>query len=418
MLRRQTDKQIELEMVSIDQLMPEDHLLRKIDEHVDFNFIYDKVETYYSTTNGRPPVDPVMLFKMMFVGYLYGIRSERQLEREIQTNVAYRWFLGLGLTEKVPHHSTISFNRHQRFQGTTAFQDIFDEVVVKAMEQGMVSGRVLFSDSTHLKANANRQYFTRETVKVETQSYINELDEAVTEDREEHGKKPLGKKKKEEWKTVRKSTTDPESGYLYREGKPEGFYYLDHRTTDIKFNIITDVHVTPGNVHDSQPYLERLKRQLSRFQFPVEAVALDAGYFTTPICKGIENLGIMAVIAHRRYRPVKGRIPKWKYTYDPTTNTYTCPNGKPLTYSTTNREGYRQYHSNPEDCKTCPLLSTCTQSQNHKKVLTRHVWEESKERVRMNRLLKEGKAIYRMRKYKIERSFADSKQLHGLRYCR
>ncbi|MFB4161660.1 IS1182 family transposase [Geomicrobium sp. JSM 1781026] len=418
MLRRNQEKQIELEMVSIDQLIPDDHLLRTIDEQIDFSFIYDKVEGYYSKDNGRPPIDPVMLFKMMFVGYLYGIRSERQLEREIQINVAYRWFLGLGLTEKVPHHSTISFNRHKRFKGTDVFQKIFDDVVFMAMEQNMVGGRVLFTDSTHLKANANRHRFTRETVGVETKAYLEDLDEAVNEDRAAHGKKPLAKKEKEETKTIRQSTTDPESGYLYREGKPEGFYYLDHRTTDMKMNIITDVHVTPGNVHDSQPYLERLKHPLNTFSFPVEAVALGSGYLTTPICKGIETLGIMAVIGHRRYAPVKGRMPKWKYHYDPEANTYTCPNGKTLTYSTTNREGYRQYHSNPEDCQACPLLSQCTTAKNHKKVISRHVWEASKERVRENRLSHAGKQVYRMRKYKIERSFADSKELHGLRYCR
>ncbi|ERN55184.1 IS5/IS1182 family transposase, partial [Alkalihalophilus marmarensis] len=83
----------------------------------DFNFIYDRVKSFYSQDNGRPPIDPVILFKMMLVGYLFGIRSERQLEKEIQTNVAYRWFLGLNLTDSVPHHSTISFNRHKRFKG-------------------------------------------------------------------------------------------------------------------------------------------------------------------------------------------------------------------------------------------------------------------------------------------------------------
>ncbi|MCM3763297.1 IS1182 family transposase [Alkalihalobacillus oceani] len=419
MLRPVRDKQIELEMVSIDQLVPEDHLLRKIDDTIDFSFIYDKVRPFYSEDNGRPPVDPVMLFKMMFIGYLYGIRSERQLEKEIQTNVAYRWFLGLGLLDSVPHHSTISFNRHKRFKDTTVFQDVFDEIVLLAVEHRMVGGRVLFTDSTHLKANANKRKFVKETVQVETQDYIKELDQAIEEDRKAHGKKPLPKKDKEvEVKEVKVSTTDKDSGYMFREGKPEGFFYLDHRTTDLKFNIITDVHVTPGNVHDSRPYLERLDRQCQRFGFDLEAVGLDAGYLTVPICHGLEKRKIMGVIAHRRFSPKKGLFPKWKYTYDVDSDTYTCPNAKTLTYSTTNREGYRQYHSNPETCKSCPLLSQCTAAKNHKKVITRHVWESSKETVRDNRLSPEGKVIYKKRKETIERSFADAKQLHGLRYCR
>lgn len=246
MLRPIREKQIELEMVSIDQLVPEDHLLRKIDATIDFSFIYDKVRPFYSEDNGRPPVDPVMLFKMMLVGYLYGIRSERQLEKEIQTNVAYRWFLGLGLTDSVPHHSTISFNRHKRFKNTTVFQDVFDEVVLLAVEHRMVGGRILFTDSTHLKANANKRKFVKETVQVETQDYINELDQAIEEDRKEHGKKPLPKKEKEvEVKEIKVSTTDKDSGYMFREGKPEGFFYLDHRTltSNITLSLMSTSHL-------------------------------------------------------------------------------------------------------------------------------------------------------------------------------
>ena len=84
----------------------------------------------YCKDNGRPAIDPVVLFKMLFIGYLYGIRSERQLEKEIQVNVAYRWFLGLSLTDEVPDHSTISQNRRRRFKGTDIFQKVFDEIVL------------------------------------------------------------------------------------------------------------------------------------------------------------------------------------------------------------------------------------------------------------------------------------------------
>lgn len=205
---------------------------------------------------------------------------------------------------------------------------------------------------------------------------------------------------------------------MYREGKPEGFFYLDHRTTDFKYNMITDVFVTPGNVHDSRPYLERLERQKERFGFHVEAVALDSGYLTVPICKGLQDRNIFGIIGHRRFHPTKGLFPKWKFTFDEETNTYQCPNGNTLPYRTTTRQGYREYVSNPEDCIKCPLLEQCTRSRNHQKVVTRHVWEDSKEWVRQNRLSKSGKMLYQKRKETIERSFADAKQLHGLRYCR
>ena len=149
-------QQMQYEFVCLDELVPEDHLLRVIQKHVDFSFIREKVRQYYCEDNGRPAIDPVVLFKMIFIGYLYGIRSERQLEKEIQTNIAYRWFLGLSLTDRVPDHTTISWNRRTRFKNTNVFQEIFDEIVRLAIQHRMVGGRVLISDSTHLKSKCEQ----------------------------------------------------------------------------------------------------------------------------------------------------------------------------------------------------------------------------------------------------------------------
>ncbi|WP_139378312.1 IS1182 family transposase [Mesobacillus jeotgali] len=418
MFRPRRDSQNEAEFVFIEDLVPEDHFLRKVDKYIDFSFIEKKVRPFYSENNGRPS-DPIMLFKMMFIGYFYGIRSERQLEREVQMNVAYRWFLGLKLNDPVLDHSTISWNRRKRFKDTNIFQEIFDEIVLLAINHKMVGGRVLFTDSTHLKANANKHKFTREEIEIETREYIEELNKAVDEDRTNHGKKPLKEREEvTETKEIRKSTTDPDCGFMSRDNKQEMFCYLDHRTTDMKFNIITDAYVTPGNVHDSVPYLSRLDRQIDRFGFKVEAVALDSGYLTNPICKGLHDRSIFGVIAHRRYQPTKGLFPKWKFTYDKEQDIYTCPNDQELVYRTTTRDGYREYKSDSKKCSECPLLKECTRSKNKQKVITRHVWEDFKEKVRLNRLSLSGKMLYKYRKEKVERSFADSKELHGLRYCR
>lgn len=188
MFKPKRESQNEAEFVFLEDLVPEDHLLRKVDKYIDFSFIGEKVRPFYSESNGRPS-DPIMLFKMMFIGYFYGIRSERQLEREVQMNLAYRWFLGLKINDQVPDHSTISWNRRKRFKDTNIFQEIFDEIVLQAMNHKMVGGRVLFTDSTHLKANANKHKFTREEVEVETRDYIKELNKAIEEDRVNHGKK-------------------------------------------------------------------------------------------------------------------------------------------------------------------------------------------------------------------------------------
>uniref|UniRef100_UPI002B4C01FA transposase n=1 Tax=Cellvibrio fontiphilus TaxID=1815559 RepID=UPI002B4C01FA len=197
---------------------------------------------------------------------------------EVQVNVAYRWFLGLSLTDKIIDASTFSQQRRRRFLATDIEQHIFDEIVRQAIGQGLVGGDVLYTDSTHMKANANKKKFEIHTVTQTPTEYLIALEVAIDEDRIANGKAPLKEKAVDtEPKTrdIKVSTTDPESGYLTREGKPQGFYYLDHRTTDAKHNIITDTYVTPGNVHDSKPYLARLDRQLTAFNIYPQAVGLD-----------------------------------------------------------------------------------------------------------------------------------------------
>lgn len=419
MLKKPQDQQIKYEFVCIDDLVPKEHLLRKIARHIDFSFIREKVEDLYCPDNGRPAIDPVVLFKMLFLGYLFGIRSERRLVEEIKVNVAYRWFLGLRLEDKVPDASTISQNRRRRFRHSQIYQEIFDEIVLLAMRRKLADGRVLYTDSTHLKASANKNKFVEKQVAKSTRDYLEALDRDVERDREEHGKKPLPPSDGQgESKTTKISTTDPDSGYMIRDGKPKGFFFLDHRTVDGKHCIITDTHVTPASVHDSIPYLGRLDRQRERFGFEVEAVGLDAGYATAGICKGLEDRNIFGVIGHRRFGKAKGRFTKRDYSYDDSLDCYICPGNCFLKYRTTNRSGFREYASDPEFCKACTLLDKCTTSRSCVKVITRHVWEPSKERIDANRLSERGKAIYARRKETVERSFADSKELQGHRYAK
>lgn len=419
MLKERPQTQSQLEFVCIDELVPKDHLLRKVEAKVDFSFIHDLVKDYYCDNNGRPALDPTLMFKLLFIGYLFGVRSERQLIREVQVNTAYRWFLGLGLTDKIPDASTLSQNRIRRFNDSDVYQQIFDQIVLQAMKKKLVSGTTLYTDSTHLKANANKNKHIKVKAIKERQAYMAELDKAVDHDRLLHGKKPLAPPSKAPTKErqIKQSTTDPDSGYMVRDNKPKGFFYLDHRTVDARCNIITDVHVTAGNVHDSVPYLERLDRQKHRFGLPIQNVGLDAGYFSAAICKGLETRKLYGVMGYRRPSHKQGYFYKREYEYCVEADEYTCPKGQKLIYKTTNREGYRQYHSDPDMCNQCPELSRCTKSANHTKVITRHVWEDSKERINQHRLTEKGRAIYKRRKETVERSFADAKQNHGYRYA-
>ncbi|WP_437887595.1 transposase, partial [Phytobacter sp. V91] len=212
MLKQPSPHQYQFETITLDELVPEDHLVRQIDAAIDFEFIRDAVAHLYCPDNGRPAVDPVRLIKMMLLGYLFGVPSERRLVKEILVNVAYRWFLRMGLTEKVPDASTLSQNRIRRFNDSDIFQQIFDRIVEQALSQGMANGRVLYTDSTHLKANANPRKAVNEVRPEGVSDYFDQLNAAVEADRKKHEKKPLPAVKKKPGsaagvKNVKVSTT-------------------------------------------------------------------------------------------------------------------------------------------------------------------------------------------------------------------
>jgi len=166
------------------------------------------------------------------------------------------------------------------------------------------------------------------------------------------------------------------------------------------------------------PILAKLERQLERFTLSPIAVGLDAGYLNAAICHQTEQLGTIPVLGYRRLNKGQNTFQKKQFIYDKDKDVYHCPEGEYLIYKTTSREGYRHYHSPANVCTRCPQLRSCTQSQDTQKVVTRHVWEESKERANTMRLTPWGKKVYARRKETVERSFADAKQHHGHRYAR
>ena len=299
-------------------------------------------------------------------------------------------------------------------------QAIFDRIVEQAIDRGLVDGTVLYTDSTHLKANANKGRYDLAMVEKSRADYWADLDAAIEAERAAHGQKPLKEKtRRPAVKQTKVSRTDPESGYMVREGKPKGFFYLDHRTVDGRLGIITDSHATPASLHDSIVYLGRLDRQVERFDFHVGAVGLDAGYATPAIAKGLEDRDILGVTGYRNPNPPKpGMMRKSTFVYAHDIDAYRCPQGQLLAYATTDRNGYRQYKSDPTVCRTCPLLASCTTNAKAQRTITRHVWADQRERADAHRLTPKGKAIYKRRKETVERSFADAKQLHGHRYAR
>jgi transposase len=406
----------QIEMIALDQLVPANHLVRKMEAALDFSFIYSLVQDMYSTERGRPSIDPVVLIKMVFIQYTFGIRSMRQTIEEIKTNMAYRWFLGYGFYDTVPHFSTFGKNYERRFEDTGIFEQIFYRILNEAAEKKLISSEHVFIDSTHVKASANKNKFEKKVVQKETKAYEARLQEEINKDREEHGKKPIPPEKfnQEEYKEIKESTTDPESGYYVKDERTKQFAYSFHAASD-RNGFVLGTIVTPGNVHDSVIFEPLLEKVIEKHMKP-EAVAADAGYKTPAIAQYIFENDMTPALPYTRPRTKEGYMKKHEYVYDEYYDCYICPQGQILKYSTTTKDGKRQYFSNPLECQNCPLLSVCTQSKEHKKLIERHVWAQYLEEADHLRHTQENKSIYAKRKETIERVFADAKEKHGMRW--
>lgn len=414
----QRESRREIQIISIEDLVPENHILRDIDRAINLDFIYDEVKDLYCSDNGRPSVDPVVLFKIVLLQYTFGIRSMRQTIREIEVNMAYRWYLGYGMTEKIPHFSTFGKNYVRRFENNGIFEKIFEQILLEAVKCRFVDASAVFIDATHIKANANKKKAVNEVVKVEAKHYHDELMAEIESDRAVHGKKPLKNKDDDNeppTKNVKKSTTDPDCGLFHKGEHKVEFAYTTHVACD-KHNFILDSTVSAGNVHDSVMFDGLYRNLLTKFP-EIEMVALDSGYKTPWIMKQIFDSGKLPSTPYKRPMTKQGFFKKYEYVYDEYYDCIICPNNQILKYSTTNRDGYKEFKSNPLICKSCPMRAQCTESKDCVKVVTRHVWEEYIEKAEDVRHSPEGKEIYTMRSQTIERVFADAKEKHFMRYA-
>ena len=415
MLTKKTNEgRHQIEFNSLEDLVPKDHLLRKVENAIDFNFIYDEVAELYSAI-GRPSIDPVVLIKIVLIQYLFGISSMRQTIREIEVNIAYRWFLGYSISEAIPHFSTFSKNYERRFKDTDLFSKIFIRILEIAEKNGFLALEQIYIDSTHIKASANKKKHEKINVPIEAKRYQEELDKEIHEDRISHGKKPLKKDDKIETKDIVRSTTDSDSGMFYKSEKEKCFAYLAHTACD-DANFILGFDVTVGNIHDSVAFESVFKNVTDRYKDEIIITAVDAGYITPHIAKTILEANILPSMPYKAPMTKDGFFKKFDYVYDEYNDIYICPYNKELKYSTTDRNGYRQYKSNPNDCCKCPFKDCCTKSKNNQKVITRHVWASFLEEANHLRHDSYVKCVYKRRKETIERVFADAKEKHGMRF--
>ena len=419
------DARHEAIIVDLEALVPKDHLLRKIEKVMDYEWLYERLSPYYCHNNGRPGTDPVVLIKMVLIQHLFGIPSLRQTYQRIQDTISYRWFLGYGLLDEIPHFATVSYAFCKRFPEELS-SEIFEHILNKALNNRMVDPSTIFIDGTHIKASANKKKFRKEQVAKAAKVYSGQLRREVNEEREKLGKKPIEDDETENdddenrpqggrGETVEKtvSTTDPDCGMFVKGEHERQFAYEAHTACD-KRGFVLGVEVTAGNVHDSVAWDKIYDNVTSKFD--VQFMAMDAGYKTPWIAKKTIEDSKIPILPYTRYTGKKDCYKPWEYTYDPANDTYICPRGGILRHTTTDREGKRTYRSTPAQCRDCPCKATCGANEKGQKLFTTHIWQEYLDIVEGIRKTDLGKRIYAQRKETIERVFADAKEKHAMRY--
>ena len=342
-------------IIDMEGLIPLDHLLRKIKAKIDFGFIYEQAKDYYSPI-GRPSIDPVCLMKMVLVGYLYGIRSERRLEEEITLNMAYRWFCDFDLMDRIPDHSTFSQNRRRRFKDSEIFRQIFNRIVVECIETGLVTGETAVSDGSFIPANvswASRVEISR-VVEKSTVDYLEVLDEELRTTEGYVQASPVLVEKKE-----LRSSTDSDCGYIHQDRK-KGLGYLAEMTVDTANGIITGVDCYPANRRESDIVLKHIERQNKENGHKIKRVGLDAGYDVGAVHRGLE---IMGITGYTSLRYEHNNPMKEGFTYEPEEDAFKCREGKTLSFSKLiYKKGtgyYRLYKVKASSCSGCGKRGEC-----------------------------------------------------------
>lgn len=416
MLVKETMERNIFEFVDIENLVPQNHILRKIDVAIDFSKIYEITSNLYCQDNGRPGIDPVVLFKIVLIQHIFGIPSLRRTLDEVNLNIAYRWFIGYSLNKQVPHFSTVSFNFKHRFT-TEVVEQVFNWILQEAAGAGFIDTKAVFIDGTHIKANANIKKTAKKTVEITAKRYAEELLQEINEIREEENKKPFdGNNNNSSGKTKETliSTTDPESGIFHKGEHKKCFAYEAHTACTEK-NFIIAVEVTPGNIHDSIAF-DSLYDVINEKYPEHEIIIADSAYKTPAISKRVFKNGKVLVTPYKRPMGKKGYFKPDEYVYDEYYDCVICPENKVLNYSTTNRDGYREYKSRKEECCKCSCREKCTANKNFTKTVLRHIWSKWVEKTEETRYIPKYKELYQKRKETIERIFADAKEKYAMRY--
>lgn len=397
---------------NLEAHVPQDHLLRSIERHLDLSSLRRSLKSYYSQT-GRPSVDPELMIRMLIIGYSYGIRSERRLCDEVHLNLAYRWFCRLGLEDTVPNHSTFSKNRHGRFRASGAFRLLFDDIVRQCMSAGLVKGSGFAVDASIIAADANKQHSVAAGEAVDwagvstraVREYLETLDgEAVAETMPK-----------------RISLSDPQSRWTGALGGPAFFAYSTNYLIDVEHGVIMDVEATPAHrtaeVDSTKTMVDRVGE---RFEITPDRLIGDTAYGTAPMLAWmVEDKGIEPHIpVWDKSERKDDSFSRSDFVWNEEANEYRCPEGHPLlserrafTKARTHvtKEDTVIYRASQKHCADCPMKQRCCPNTAARKI-ARSIHESARDVARQIAKTSAYRRSRRERK-KVEMLFAHLKRI-------
>jgi len=408
--------------IDLDSLIPKDHFLKRLESLVSFDFVRDITKDYYSYT-GKPSIDPTVLVKMLLIGYIFDIRSERKLIEEVTLNLAYRWYIGYDLDEDIPDHSIFSKAR-VRF-GKKLFVEIFENILTKCIKLGLVSKEGMLVDSTIVKADASINSMIR--VNLTPEDYWKKLDVYEKRPEKKRGgrgftgeidKDKMGKRKRDINRTSirKKSTTDPDATLFYKDGIKGGLSYKAHLSTDTN-GIITAVAASSSVTHDISKLPDLLDLHEKILGRPAW-IAADSKYGAQECLAYLQNKSIKTAIIYESGTNRPGYFFKNDFTYDRQRDLYICPNGKILKRRGRDNHSNRiTYKSSVKDCRICPLKAKCISGKEDFKTTSRYdspCYDKTKEWYYSAK----GRYLQKLRHTILEGLMGEAKNYHGMARAR
>jgi transposase len=395
---------------SLEEAVPDDHQVRAIAGVLDLSWVHDELERYYSRL-GRPSIDPALMIRMLIVGYVFAIRSERALCRDVRVNLAYRWFCGLSIEDKLPDHSAFSRARNERFRDSDVFRRVFERVVEACIAAGLVGGEGFAVDASLIVADANKQRSipgkdwdknrAPEKASRAVKEYLATLDDAA-----------FGAASHKVPKFV--SPSDPAAQWTGAMRGPAFFAYADNYLIDVKFGVIMGVKasraIRQAEVGASKTMIERTEE---RFGLKPKWLAADTAYGSGKnlnwLVKDKDIAPHIPVIDKSKRRD--GSFSREDFTFDKERNIYTCPAGKILTTTGKAVNGGETilYRATTHDCGPCPLKPRCCPKAPQRKI-PRSVYEEARDVARALAKTKAFEQSCRDRK-RVEMLFAHLKRI-------